>query len=148
MGGGVSQARSPRAYQARWPAQGCAARGMGEAGYAIPGPVVPRQLPQGQGMQQNGQGHGESGNHHERIGGDVPVGMVQRDHLKGGGTAHVVEQNTTKRQGVGLRAFNPERASPGWRSASPGAPWRIAGGSQQMLSGSRGLPTKRRGGVR
>ena len=34
-------------------------------------------------------------------------------------TAAVVEQNTTKRRGVGLRAFNPERASPGFTLFSP-----------------------------
>ena len=33
--------------------------------------------------------------------------------------AAVVEQNTTKRRGVGLRAFNPERASPGFTLFSP-----------------------------
>src|SRR5215470_11448205 len=31
----------------------------------------------------------------------------------------VVEQNTTKRRGVGLRALNPERASPGFTLFSP-----------------------------
>src|ERR1700730_15800185 len=33
--------------------------------------------------------------------------------------AAVVEQNTTKRRGVGLRAFNPELASPGFTLFSP-----------------------------
>ena len=33
--------------------------------------------------------------------------------------SNVVEQNTTKRPGVGLRAFNPERASPGFTLFSP-----------------------------
>lgn len=33
--------------------------------------------------------------------------------------SNVVEQNTTKRRGVGLRAFNPERASPGLTLFSP-----------------------------
>ena len=34
-------------------------------------------------------------------------------------TEAVVEQNTTKRRGVGLRAFNPERASPGFTLFAP-----------------------------
>src|SRR5438445_4509808 len=34
-------------------------------------------------------------------------------------TATAVEQNTTKRRGVGLRAVNPERASPGFTLFAP-----------------------------
>src|SRR5437879_12963148 len=34
-------------------------------------------------------------------------------------TATAVEQNTTRRRGVGLRALNPERASPGFTLCAP-----------------------------
>ena len=34
-------------------------------------------------------------------------------------TATAVEQNTTRRRGVGLRAVNPERASPGFTLFAP-----------------------------
>ena len=41
-------------------------------------------------------------------------------HESGGQTtATAVEQNTTKRRGVGLRAVNPERASPGFTLFAP-----------------------------
>jgi len=55
------------------------------------------------------------------LGASAATACASRPHQSGQQTptAAVVEQNTTKRRGVGLRAFNPERASPGFTLFSP-----------------------------
>src|SRR6267378_3477818 len=53
------------------------------------------------------------------LGAGVVSACSKRYMQSGQQTSAAVEQNTTKRRGVGLRALNPERASPGFTLFAP-----------------------------